>query len=72
MMGHAPPRGSGNVPSTEDFHIGMARASFLAGRLTLGEFEASVEHVLSGGYLDCMGRPSTRPLPRDPTKTERR
>jgi hypothetical protein len=64
-MGHAPPRRrkAESPPSRESFHLGMARAAFVDGSLTIEEFEASVAHVLAGGTLDQRGRVPRRQVP---------
>jgi hypothetical protein len=62
-MGHAPPRSHGpyRPPTAESFHLHMARLAFLEGRMSVDEFERSVEHVLRGGTLTQSGRvPATR------------
>lgn len=65
-MGHAPPRSRGTYspPTAEDFHLSIARAAFLAGLLSVEEFERSVEHVVQGGTLTQSGRV---PAERTPT-----
>jgi hypothetical protein len=44
-----------SIPTRESFHLGVARAAFLAGHISLEQFERSVAHVLSGGTLDQRG-----------------
>jgi hypothetical protein len=54
LMGHAPPRPPA-LPTAESFHLAVARSAFTADRITLEQFERSVEHVLSGGTLNRQG-----------------
>lgn len=48
------------APDRESFHIGMARLAYVAGKISLDDFECAIEQVLAGGTLDKDGRP---PLP---------
>lgn len=45
------PKPTGYKPSTESFHLGMARSAYISGRMGIEDLEASVEHVLRGGVL---------------------
>jgi len=66
LMGHQPRRDPGSPPAAlygpqiiapdrESFHLGVVRREFIAGHLTLEEFEQGVEHVLGGGWLNADG-----------------
>jgi len=35
----------------ESFHLGVARAACIAGKIDVYEFEEAIEHVLRGGHL---------------------
>lgn len=43
-------------PTNEQRWLGWAREGYLAGKLTVKEYEASVAHVLAGGGVDFDGR----------------
>lgn len=67
-VGHnpIPPR---PAPTREDFHLGRARAAYLAGDIDLDRFEELAGHVLSGGHLsqalEPRGGPGKPPPPTD-------
>lgn len=44
-----PPRST--PPTRESFHLGRAKAAYVANHLSLERFETLVEHVLKGGVL---------------------
>jgi hypothetical protein len=54
-MWHQPVRPA-KAPTRESFHLGIARAAYVNGALTIEEFEQSVGHVLRGGHLNAAGR----------------
>lgn len=54
-MGYAPKR-RGKAPTRESFHLGIAKAAYVDGYLSVEEYERSVEHVLRGGALMSSGR----------------
>jgi hypothetical protein len=55
VPGHRPPKAR-SEPTRESFHLGIAKQQYVIGALELDEFEAAVEHVLSGGTLTMGGR----------------
>lgn len=52
---HGTPR-TPYYPTTESFHLDMARSAFLGDKVTAEEYERNVEHVLRGGTLSRFGR----------------
>lgn len=60
-MGHNPIPPA-PAPTRESFHLGMARAAYVNGDLTLDEFEQSVEFVLRGGHLTQEARIPETPV----------
>lgn len=57
-MGHNPrPVTAYRTPDRESFHLGIAKSAYVHDRLTVDEYERSVEHVLAGGTLDPYGEP---------------
>lgn len=49
-MGHNPIPPA-RPPDRESFHLGRARAAYIAGDITIERFEELAAHVLAGGYL---------------------
>lgn len=71
-MGHTPPPRVMPAPDRESFHLGRAKAAYVAGEIDLDRLEHLVEHVLAGGHLSQALEPRDGPGRTPPTDPSNR